>query len=131
LCKECELCVDACPQNALISYVIVEEAPALAPRSLMGAQDTAEIHHPSKQQITGPATIQIDTPKRSLGDWLGAAFNFLVFDLEPIIEGIIDTSQTQKGRQERSIRHDERSRGGRRGRGRNGQKIRRRRHGRW
>lgn len=131
LCQECDLCVDTCPQNALVSYTLVEEVPALAPRSSMGSIDSTVTNNPRKQQIARPATLHIDTHKRSLGDWLGAAFNFLVFDLGPVIEGIIDTNQVQKGSRTRPIQRNERALEGRRGRGRNGRKLRRRRRGRW
>jgi NAD-dependent dihydropyrimidine dehydrogenase PreA subunit len=131
LCQACELCVDSCPQNALVSYTIVEEAPALASRGLMGAMDAATTRNPGEQHISKPSTIDIDKPRRSLGDWLGAAFHFLVFDLAPVIEGIIDTNQREKGAPSRSIHRNTSTYEGRRGRGRNGRKARRRRRGRW
>ena len=127
LCQECELCVDICPQNALVSYTLVEETPTPVSAGL----DTAMPNPTSKLQISKPSTIQIDSHKRSLGDWLGAAFNFLVFDLGPVMEGMIDTNQTRKEIQPRSIGRDERTLEGRRRRGRNGRKMRRRRRGRW
>jgi len=131
LCQECELCVDTCPQNALVSYTLVEETPAPRQRALEQALDTTRTNPTGKLQISKPPVIQIDTPKRSLGDWLGAAFNFLVFDLGPVIEGMIDSNQTPKEITTRSIRRNERTLEGRHGRGRNGRKMRRRRRGRW
>jgi len=131
LCQECELCVDICPQNALVSYTLVEETLASHQPALEEALDTAMKNPTSKLQISEPSTIQMDTHKRSLGDWLGAAFNFLVFDLGPVIEGMIDSNQTPKEITTRSIRRDERTLEGRHGRGRNGRKMRRRRRGRW
>jgi len=131
LCEECELCIDTCPQDALVSSTIVEEVPALVPMSIGGVMDRAGTNDPKTEFLTKAAVTELGSPKRSLGDWLGAAFNFLVFDLGPAIEGIIDTGQTRNGRQKRTIRRNESTFGERRGRGGNRRKARRRKRGQW
>ena len=131
LCDECYACVDICPQEALVPSEIVEEAyqvPA-APSSL-GVMDEIGKSASSNKPLTRPAITDLSPPRRSLGDWLGSALDFLVFNLGPAVEGFIRTERQRKGGDAASFRHTgnaQRGNGGRRGSGR---KARRRRRGR-
>ena len=131
LCDECYACVDVCPQEALVQSEIVEEeyhVPA-APSSF-GLMDEVVISTSSNKPLTRPAITDLGPPRRSLGDWLGATLDFLVFDLGPAVEGIIRTERQPKGDNTVSFRHTGNAQREKRGRRRSERKARRRRRGR-
>ena len=131
LCDECYACVDVCPQEALVRSEIVEEEYHVptAPSSF-GVMDEIGISASSNKPLTRPAVTDLGPPRRSLGNWLGAALNFLVYDLGPAIEGIIRTERQRKGDDTASFRHTGNAQREKRGRRRSGRKARRRRRGR-
>ena len=131
LCDECYICVDVCPQEALVQSEIVEEEHHVptAPNSF-GVMDEIGISASSNKPLTRPAVTDLGPPRRSLGDWLGSALDFLVYDLGPAIEGFIRTDRQRKGDNAASFRHTGNARREKRGRRRSGRKARRRRRGR-
>lgn len=131
LCDECYACVDVCPQEALVPSEIVEEENQVpeTPNSF-GVMDKTGISASSTKPLTRPAITNLGPPRRSLSDWLGAALDFLIFDLGPAIEGIIRTERQPKGGDAISFRRTGNARRGNGGRRRNGRKARRRRRGR-
>lgn len=131
LCDECYACVDVCPQAALIpSEIVEEEYHILAAPSSFGEMDEIGISAFSNKPLARPAITDLGPPRRSLGDWLGAALYFLVFDLGPAVEGIIRTERQRKGGDTVSFRHTGNAQREKRGRRRSERKARRRRRGR-
>jgi NAD-dependent dihydropyrimidine dehydrogenase PreA subunit len=131
LCEECYACVDVCPQEALVPSEIMEETDQIpaAPSSL-SVMDEIGISASSNKPLTRPTITDLGPPRRSLGDWLGAVLDFLVYDLGPAIEGIIRTERQRKGGDAASFRQTGNAQREKRGRRRSGRKARRRRRGR-
>ena len=131
LCEECYACVDVCPQEALVPSEIVEEEYLVptAPNSL-GVMDEIGISASSNKPLTRPAITDLGPPRRSLGDWLGSALDFLVYDLGPAVEGFIRTDRQRRSDNAASFRHTGNARREKRGRRRSGRKAHRRRRGR-
>lgn len=131
LCDECYACVDVCPQQALVpSEIVEEEYQVPATRSSFGVVDKTGISASSDKPLAIPVTTDLGPPRRSLGDWLGAALDFLVYDLGPAIEGIIRTDRQRRGGDMASFHRAGDGQRGNGGRRRSGRKTRRRRRGR-
>ncbi len=131
LCEECYDCVDVCPQEALVVSEIVEEEHHIpTASSSFGEAGEIVISDSGRKPLTRPSITVLSPPRRSLGDWLGAALDFLVFDLGPAVEGILRTERQRRGSDMTSFRHTGKTRREEQGRRRNGRKARRRRRGR-
>ena len=131
LCDECYACVDVCPQEALVPSEVIEEVHHVpeAPSSL-GVVDEIGVSASNNKPLTRPAITDLNPPRRSLGDWLGSALDFLVFNLGPAVEDIIKTERQRKGGDVTSFRRTGNTQREKRGRRRSGRKVRRRRRGR-
>ncbi|HEY47047.1 MAG TPA: 4Fe-4S binding protein [Anaerolineae bacterium] len=131
LCEECYACVDVCPHEALVPSEIVEEEYHIpVASSSFGELDEIGISDTGNKPLARPVITVLGSPRRRLGDWLGAALNFLVFDLGPAVEGILKTESQRKGGDKAFFHHTEKSQREKRGRRGSGRKARRRRQGR-
>jgi NAD-dependent dihydropyrimidine dehydrogenase PreA subunit len=130
LCEGCYSCVDVCPQEALVPCEIIEEKDQIpVALSSYGEMDEIGISDTGDKPLVRSAVMNLSSPRKNLGNWLGAALEFLVFDLGPAVEGILRTFSRRKGDDRVSFYHTEKfQREKRGGRGR-GRKARRRRQG--
>jgi ferredoxin len=131
LCEGCYSCVDVCPQEALVPCEIVEEndhIPAITNPYVN--VDKAEIYDTVDKPLARPAVMDLGPPRRSLGERLGSALEFLVFELGPAVEGILRIDSRRKGDDRVSFYRTEKSQSEKRGGRGSGRKVRRRRHGR-
>ncbi len=131
LCDGCFICVDVCPNEALVPCEIVDEEEH-KPMVLDSHGELGEIgiSAADDKPLARPAVIDLGPPKRSLGDWLGAALEFVVFDLGPAVESILKIESQRKGADKVALRDSEDSRRVKQGGRGSGRKARRRKRGR-
>jgi NAD-dependent dihydropyrimidine dehydrogenase PreA subunit len=131
LCEGCYTCVDVCPQEALVPCEIVEEElHILAVPSSYSEMDGIGILDTGNKPLAKSAITDLSPPRRSLGDRLGAALEFLVYNLGPAVEGFLRTDSQRRDGSKASYHHTGKFQREKRGRRGSGRKARRRRQGR-
>jgi ferredoxin len=100
LCQGCEICIDVCPQGAISSMEIVEKTYPVVleanPLSVSVWGKENALDHAATILPTQHSTETLARPRKSLGEWLGSAFVFLVHDLTPAVENLLRLKRQYK-----------------------------------